>query len=280
MKVHRSLRGFFQKSGLYSKTMLSARDPKSLCKAFLVKLEDELCVERLGWRRRIGAGKWDIVNFEISFYCDNVTVSVYYEVFGTCAYTFFPGFVPRNDDIVVDLGANQGIFTCYAAKRAPSGQVYAVEPDGDNLGWLKAHLELNHIANVTVVPKCIGERTGRAFFRKGLTSGTGRVVDAKAPETGITEVDQTTLDDLMTDYRIPRIDLLKIDVEGSEVAVLKGARDRLASIRRIALEYHSPLLAHEVEELLGGRGFSELRETSAARSHILYFENDILCRRA
>lgn len=273
-----SLCGLLQKVGLYSKTMLSARDAKSLCKALLVKMEDELCVERLGWRRRIGAKKWDVVNFDISFYCDNVTVSVYYEVFGARAYTFFRGFVPCNDDIVVDLGANEGIFTCYAAKRAPCGRVYAVEPDSDNLGWLKANLELNHVANVTVVPKCIGQRTGRAFFRKGPTSGTGCVVEAREPDGDITEVDQITLADLMNEFRIPRIDLLKIDVEGSEVGALSGAGDQLARVRRIALEYHSPLLANQVEKLLGERGFSELREPSAARSHILYFENDALCR--
>lgn len=278
MEMYSSVRGFFQKAGLYGKTLLSARDTKSFSKALLVKLEDELCVERLGWRRRIGAGKWDVVNFAISFYCDNVTVSVYYEIFGARAYNFFPGFVPRKDDIVVDLGANQGIFTCYAAKQAHEGWVYALEPDEDNLGWLKANLELNQISNVTVVPKCVGDRTGRAYFRRGDTSGTGHVVEAKETEADIAEVAQTTLEDLMTDFQIPRIDLLKIDVEGAEAKVLSGAGDRLASVRRIVLEYHSPLLAHEVERLLDERGFSELREPSAARSHILYFENEALCR--
>lgn len=269
--------GLLQKAGLYSKTLLTARDVKSFSKAFLVKLEDELLVERMGRARRLGARNWNVVNFDISFFCDNHTVSMYYEIFGVRAYSFFPEFLPRKGDIVVDLGANQGIYTCYAAQRAPSGWVYAVEPDGENLDRLRAHLELNQISNVTVVPKCVGDRTGKAYFRKGPTSGTGEVVEAIEPGTDVTVVDQVTLDDLMAEFQIPRIDLLKIDVEGAETRVLLGAISHLASVRRIALEHHSPALASEVEGLLEERNFSVRREPSAARSHILYFENNALC---
>lgn len=278
MDTNGNVSGFLQKAGLYSKTLLSARDPKSFSKALLIKLEDELLVERMGHARKLGAKNWNVVNFDISFYCDNHTVSMYYEIFGVRAYSFFPGFLPRKDDIVVDLGANQGIYTCYAAQRAPSGWVYAVEPDDENLHRLRAHLELNQISNVTVVPKCVGDRTGKAYFKKGPTSGTGEVLEEDEPGTGATEVDQITLDDLMTEFQIPTVDLLKIDVEGAEKRVLLGAVGHLASVRRIALEYHSAALASEVEKLLGDRNFSVLREPSAARSHILYFQNDVLCR--
>lgn len=269
---------FVEKSVLYTKTLLTARDVKSLYRALVVKLEDELLVERMGWPRRIGARKQNVVNFDISFYCDNHTVSMYYEIFGAIAYSFFPTFVLRDHDIVVDLGANQGIFTCYAAKRIPYGWVYAVEPDVENLSRLKAHLELNKISNATVIPKCIGDRTGKAYFRKGDSSGTGRVVDANAIGPGLTEVDQITLEDLMTAYELPNIDLLKIDVEGFEARVLSGANGRLASIRRIVLEYHSPMLADEVARILQGKGFRLLRNPGVVRSHILYFENSALCQ--
>lgn len=273
-----SVRGLFQKAGLYGKTLLTAHDLKSFSKALVVKLEDELLVERLGRQRRLGAANWGAVNFDISFYCDNHTVSIYYEIFGVKAYSIFPDFVPRKDDIVVDLGANQGIYTCYAAKRAPSGWVYAIEPDLDNLTRLKAHLQLNRVSNVTVVPKCVGDRSGKTFFAKGSTSGTGRVVETHEPGDDVAELDQVTLEDLMTEYQIPKIDLLKIDVEGSEERALSGAGDRLTSVRRIALEYHSPSLATKVERLLKKKGFSELQDISAARSHVLYFENNALCR--
>lgn len=262
-----------ERSGLYAKTLLTARDPKSFCKAFLIKLEDELFVERLGRPRRIGAGKRSVVNFDISFFCDNHAVSMYYEIFGVRAYSFFPQFVPRDGDIVVDVGANQGIYTCYAARLAKQGWVYAVEPDTDNLAWLKAHLELNHVSNATVIPKCAGDRTGKAYFRKGDSSGTGCVVDAATPGPDLVEVDQITLADLMETYRLSTIDLLKVDVEGFEARVLSGAGSRLGSIRRIVLEYHSPTLAEVVSKILQENGFRMQQESSAARSHILYFEN-------
>lgn len=266
-----------EKSLLYAKTLFTARDAKSFCKAFLIKLEDELLVERLGYARRFGAIKRDVVNFDISFYCDNHAVSIYYEIFGVCAYTFFRDFMPGDGDIVVDLGANQGIFTCYAAKRARGGWVYAVEPDAENLSWLKAHLELNHISNATVIPKCAGDHTGKAYFRKGDSSGTGCVVDASEHGPDIADVDQVTLDDLMTTYGLSKIDLLKIDVEGFETKVLSGAHGRFGSIRRIVLEYHSPELGQEVAEILQQAGFRMRQAPGSIRSHILYFENSALC---
>lgn len=268
-----------ERSLLYAKTLLTARDVKSLYKALVVKLEDEVLVERLGRPRRIGARKQGVVNFDISFYCDNHTVSMYYEIFGAAAYSFFRAFVPQEADIVVDAGANQGIFTCYAAKRASRGWVYAVEPDVENLSRLKAHLELNRISNATVIPKCVGDRTGKVCFRKGDSSGTGCVVDAIAQGPGFTEVDQITLEEMMTAYQLPKIDLLKIDVEGFEARVLSGAGERLGSIRRIVLEYHSPTLANEVAGILQGRGFRLLQNPGPVRSHILYFENSALCGR-
>lgn len=268
-----------EKSLLYAKTLLSARDAKSFARALLVKLEDEVLVERLGRPRRFGARKRTVVNFDISFYCDNHAVSMYYEIFGVQAYSFFRGFDPRSNDIVVDLGANQGIFTCYAAKRAQDGWVYAVEPDVDNLSWLKAHLELNHISNATVIPKCIGDRPGKAYFRKGDSSGTGCVIDASEPGPDIAEVDQVTLEELMTTYSLTKIDLLKIDVEGFEARVLSGADGRLGSIRRIVLEYHSPTLAQQVTSVLQEKGFRMKQASSPTRSHILYFENSALCPR-
>src|SRR5690242_7732362 len=179
-----------ERSLLYAKTLLTARDVKSLYTALLVKLEDEVLVERLGRPRRIGTRKQTVVNFDISFYCDNHTVSMYYEIFGATAYSFFPAFVPQEADIVVDVGANQGIFTCYAAKRVPRGWVYAVEPDAENQSWLKSHLELNRISNATVIPKCVGDRTGKACFKKGDSSGTGCVVDGSEQGPGFTEVEQ------------------------------------------------------------------------------------------
>lgn len=267
-----------ERSLLYAKTLLTARDATSLYRALLVKLEDEVLVERLGRPRRIGARKHIIVNFDISFYCDNHTVSMYYEIFGAAAYSFFPAFVPQEGDIVVDLGANQGIFTCYAAKRVPHGWVYAVEPDAENLTWLKAHLDLNGISNATVIPKCAGDRTGKACFRKGDSSGTGCVVDVSEQGPGFTEVDQITIEEMMTAYQLPKIDLLKIDIEGFEARVLAGADGRLGSIRRIVLEYHSPALANEVTEMLQGKGFRLLQNPGPVLSHILYFENSALCQ--
>jgi len=65
-----------------------------------------------------------------------------------------------------------------------------------------------------------------------------------------------TLDQVVTTLAVSRIDLLKIDTEGSEVAVLRGAERTLRVVLRIIVEYHSRDLLRSVEDILARAGFS------------------------
>jgi FkbM family methyltransferase len=149
----------------------------------------------------------------------------------------------RPGDVVFDLGANAGFYTLLSAKLAgPTGRVVAFEPVPRNLGYLRRHLAINGCENVTVVAAAVADRLGRARFHDGPAHTVGALTD-----DGEYEVDVTTLDDVAG--VAPKV--IKIDVEGAEAAVLRGARRVLREARPIVLlSTHSTALREECTALL------------------------------
>jgi FkbM family methyltransferase len=144
--------------------------------------------------------------------------------------------------VAVDVGANIGAFTAaLAAAVAPGGMVHAFEPLPASRKRLARTLELNGLTNVTVDGRAVTHEPGSAeLFQYGpgfeswatlaarQLEHVGRVLEATP-----TPVATTTLDDYAGEAGIARIDLLKIDVEGAEERVLRGARGLLDE-RRVA----------------------------------------------
>lgn len=147
-------------------------------------------------------------------------------------------------DTVVDVGANIGYNTLYAAQRVGKvGHVYAFEPAQDNLHILYTNLLLNNLHNVTVLPYAAGSNRGtQQFFLRGDVSAVNSLYQDNFyhPITRTVEVYMLPLDDLLTTAPT----LVKIDVEGGELEVLKGM-SRLLQERtiRLIIEWH-PTLQH------------------------------------
>ena len=136
-------------------------------------------------------------------------------------------------DVVVDIGANVGCIALLAATRVgEGGSVVAVEPNPDNLQMLYAGMVLNDVANVRVLPHAASVRSEvRSLSRD--TSNTN-LVATQAP--GRCVYTQTVvLDEVLAS--LPRLDLVKMDVEGHEIDAFDGFR---ASIER-----HRPALVVE-----------------------------------
>lgn len=263
----------------YGRVLLHAKDPLSLVKAILIKGEEELLVERLGIKRRISSKKTK-ANFDFSFFMDSLTLSLYYQICSLKAYSDVPQFVPKQGDIIFDLGAHEGIYSLYASKNAPNGKIFSVEPDPDNLFWLQKNISINKITNIHVIDGCVGEREGEVLFEKGVTSGTGKPLKIGNKKGGsfLKETDRilkvhmtTTLDRLVEEYRIDHIDILKIDVEGYELEVLHGGTNALKHTLKIVMEWHSPQLKKDVCNLLSKYGFVQVKYDNPLLPHTLYF---------
>lgn len=144
----------------------------------------------------------------------------------------------RPGDSVADIGANIGLYTVAMARRAgPGGRVYAAEPDDATLRLLARQVELNRVdSRVTILPAVVGDEEGTVAFTGGRQSESHVAAEATGPGARVRSV---TLDTIFADARL---DVLKIDVEGFEVHVLRGARrllhDRARAPRTIFIEVH------------------------------------------
>jgi FkbM family methyltransferase len=137
----------------------------------------------------------------------------------------------RPGAIVFDVGANVGSYTLlFATWAGPTGRVVAFEPAPASRAGLRRHLALNDLAGrVDVVAAAAASMVGLARFRTDGASGANALAPRNTDPTAATiEVETTTLDAFCEARRL-RPDVVKIDVEGAELDVLKGARQVLAS---------------------------------------------------
>ena len=125
----------------------------------------------------------------------------------------------RPDDTVADVGAFIGLYTVAAAKRlTKGGKVIACEPDPNNAAVLRSHVALNRVADrVEIIEAVVSDRVGEVPFQSGQESQSR--VKTK-PTDGANMVASVTLDHVSADRAL---DVVKIDVEGHEEAVLRGA---------------------------------------------------------
>lgn len=147
---------------------------------------------------------------------------------------------------VVDVGANDGLYTLFAAERVgPSGQVLAVEPSRREYGRLTDNLALNRLTNVRARRLGLADRNGEALLKVAGYEHEGQNTLGEFHHQGIllshTEaVPVRRLDDLVREEGLVRVDAVKVDAEGAERAVLAGAEATLA-------RWH-PLLLLEVSD--------------------------------
>ncbi len=134
--------------------------------------------------------------------------------------------------IVVDVGANIGLYCCIAADRAPAfSKIVAFEPVPENLRYLRRNLEENdRAARVVVEEQAVGQASGKIqiYLAEGsIGTHSPSAKNARNSTTSIT-VPAVSLDDYVQQKLRDRpIDLLKVDVEGYDGAVLRGARRTL-----------------------------------------------------
>lgn len=118
-----------------------------------------------------------------------------------------------------DLGANVGFYSLLASQFVGVGKVFAFEPLPDNVNYLRRHLVLNSVSNVTVLEVAISDQESLASFKTERTGAMGRLDGA-----GELSVRMTTLDCLLDSKEIEPPDYIKMDIEGAEFKALLGAR--------------------------------------------------------
>jgi FkbM family methyltransferase len=137
--------------------------------------------------------------------------------------------------VVYDVGANLGYYTLRAAPRA--ARVYAFEPVTASAAVLHRNLQRNCLANVVQLRLGVSDEAGRAEITLYETSGDNSLYRRSgAPAvTGTETIELDTIDRLVASGRLEPPDLIKLDVEGSELPALRGAARTISSARPFIL---------------------------------------------
>jgi FkbM family methyltransferase len=193
--------------------------------------------------------------------------------------------LPLDGLVIYDVGAFHGILTMFFAARG--ARVVAYEPNDVNHARLIENIRLNNLTNVEVRKLAVGSRARSGTLLYSPSMAGGGSLDSRAVAPISQQVEITTLDDDIAAASLPAPDLIKIDIEGWELAALEGARATLdAHHPRLFLEMHGETLrqkrqkASEIVAFLCDAGYTDILhvesgvaitpsdETVAAEGHL------------
>ncbi len=160
------------------------------------------------------------------------------EIYTLEGYTKLSDYKPRCGWVVIDGGANAGIFSLYSAHYNPK-LIISLEPDPRNYRRLTTTLELNRLSNIKAIPYAIaGENGYQNFLLSQYTFSSGITKQACVNKT--IQVKTVSLSTLMHAFKLSHIDLLKLDVEGAEYSIIASSETILSAgrVKRIVGEIH------------------------------------------
>ncbi|MSV35634.1 MAG: FkbM family methyltransferase [Bryobacterales bacterium] len=180
--------------------------------------------------------------------------------------------------VFVDVGAHVGTYSLKAAKAVgQQGRIIAIEPNPVTAAHLRQGIAASGRNNVTVVEAAAGDRRSRlklfaaADANTGMASfATGNARRSSGPyEERSVEVDVLPLDEMLPPLTLPRLDVLKVDAEGAETMVLRGAASSINRFHPVIVvetidlqlrELHSSV--QELEDLLHSYGYTKASATA------------------
>ncbi|KFM22220.1 putative RNA methylase ral function prediction only protein [Marine Group I thaumarchaeote SCGC AAA799-B03] len=156
----------------------------------------------------------------------------------------------RSDDIVLDLGANIGLFTVKISNKVK--KVISIEPEPENFSILKKNVDMNGLTNVVLVNQALSDK-------KKVVKIENIGVESKISNLG-NEIQADTLDNILSEKNISNPTIIKMDIEGEEKAVFESTKI-LKSVREIIVEVHGDENRESVLKILKKNGFN-IEDTS------------------
>lgn len=160
----------------------------------------------------------------------------------------------REGDIFIDVGANIGLMSIFSSRAVgKKGKVYSFEPVLETFTILQKNIEINKIRNIDAFNIGISDSKGKSFIYTNPSAGKGSSSFIKPPDQSESkeyEIIIETLDEFLIGHDLTNIRMVKIDVEGWELHVLRGAKPLLQSPQ-------APIICIEYSKLTGSNNDSE-----------------------
>lgn len=202
----------------------------------------------LGKLPRHVPGVTEIDGVKIRFPDGPAAFSAHQEIFARRLYEIPRQTSPR----IIDGGANIGLAALFFRKRHPDARITCFEADPAVAGYLRENLNAGGADDVEVIEAALWSEDGSLTF-SGEGSDAGRVGESGAGTRKQVRAAR------LSPYLQEPVDLLKLDIEGAELPVMRECRDALGPVRRVFVEYHSfekePQCLDELLAILRAAGF-------------------------
>ncbi len=163
-------------------------------------------------------------------------------------------FRPKKDEVVLDVGAHIGYYALKAASLVGyQGKVVAIEPNPSNIEVIKMNMKINNLDNVTPINAAVSDKNGTLRLWDYGATHLMSVIEKEGYM--YIEVQALTIDSLVSNLKLSRVDWIKIDVEGAEYAVLLGASNTLRNNRLKLIIEIRKVNANDVINLLRDMGY-------------------------
>jgi FkbM family methyltransferase len=175
----------------------------------------------------------------------------------------------KEGDVVLDIGANIGLYTLIAGKAVgEKGKVFSFEPEQENLSFLEKNIQLNDLRNATAVRCAITDRNGEAsLFLADANKGNHSVISLEGSSSAQI-VQSMRLDDWLLANGIPRVNVIKMDIQGAEPLALKGMERTMDQMPVLFMEYEPSLIR------AGGSEPVEVLKNLQSRGYALFDVNE------
>lgn len=179
-------------------------------------------------------------------------------------------------DYCLDAGSHVGHVSLILSRLVGSaGRVFAVDPLHENMETLRKSMGFNGIRNIETVETALGETTGSAYGDIHANVSMARLSPDTSPDGKTNAFPITTIDALVKARAIPKMNFIKVDVDGFELKLLKGAATTLRQFKpKLLLEIHGFIdrtLGREIHDFLAPLGyrFFELEGAPLSRDEVL-----------
>ncbi|HOP09646.1 MAG TPA: FkbM family methyltransferase [Candidatus Methanofastidiosa archaeon] len=199
--------------------------------------------------------------FHMARKCANSSIDILSEIFLEDQHQKMAGFRGDDASVVVDVGANEGYYTMKMKQNNPDLTIYAFEPNPMAFKMLERNITENGLKDVVTNNLALSDIDENESFQlvDEITAIGGFRIFGYRPWLDTARIREIMVRSAKLDNvlkGVDKVDILKVDVEGAEYRVFKGAEDVLARTERVVVEYHGEELKRKIKELLEKWGFT------------------------